>query len=71
MRRTLTKALILLNILLAASFLAKPLISQIIPLGLFDCCKADMGDEGYCCYSCCWFFPSCSSHSDCVLEPGR
>ena len=68
MRRTLTKALIILNILLAGTLLAKPLISQIIPLAIFDCCQLDMGEEPYCCPNCCWFDHNCLSDEQCLLE---
>jgi len=63
MRRRLTVALIILNVLLGFGILAQNAGTQIIPLGLFDCCKG--GPEGYCCDGCCWFSHNCAIDSDC------
>jgi hypothetical protein len=40
MRRRLLFVLVLLNVALAVSLLSAPAWTQIIPRGLFDCCKA-------------------------------
>ncbi|MGD8362979.1 MAG: hypothetical protein PVJ04_16250 [Gemmatimonadota bacterium] len=64
MRRKLLFALIPLNCLLAIALLARVADTQVIPRGLFDCCK-DVGEAGYCCDNCCWFIHSCRSDDDC------
>jgi hypothetical protein len=51
MRRKLLFALIPLNCLLAIALLARVADTQVIPRGLFDCCK-DVGEAGYCCDNC-------------------
>ena len=66
MRRKLFIGLVLLNGLIAGAFFVQPAETQIIPLGNFDCCKEDGGD-GYCCFHCCWFIPSCDGPEDCSV----
>ncbi len=64
MRRRLIIGLMILNGLMAAVLFASPAISQVIPLGLFNCCKTE-GPEAYCCDSCCWFIWNCRFDEDC------
>jgi hypothetical protein len=69
MRRSVIIGLILLNGLLAAAIFAPPTISQIIPLGLVDCCKTESSEFGpYCCQDCCWFVANCVFNEDCDTE---
>ena len=68
MRRRLIVSLIILNGLVATVLVATPAVSQVIPLGLFNCCNTE-GPEAYCCASCCWFIWNCRFDKDCELEP--
>lgn len=65
MRKRLVVALVFLNGLLAGTFLALPADSQIIPMGLWACCKSDGPGEGYCCRACCWFRADCATDEEC------
>jgi len=66
MRKKLIIALILLNALLALAQFIQPAGSQIIPLGLFDCCQSDGPGDAYCCANCCWFVNNCNGPEDCT-----
>ncbi len=68
MRRRLTVGLFLLNALMGFAIYATPADSQVIPRGIFNCCKS-AGPEGYCCASCCWFWPTCDTDGDCSIDP--
>ena len=72
MRRRVLHLLVFLNVLLAAMVFLRPAVPQILPRGLFDCCKAEMTESGesYCCQGCCWFIQNCRSNEDCETEPG-
>ncbi len=67
MRGKLIVGLLVLNGLLAALLTSAPAISQIIPRGLFNCCKTEATelDGAYCCDACCWFTRECRSDEDC------
>jgi len=65
MRRKLIIGLALLNGLFAAALFALPAETQIVPRGLFDCCKQETPWNDYCCLRCCWFFPNCDGDEDC------
>lgn len=67
MRRKLIVGFMILNGLLAALLISSPAISQVIPRGIFDCCKTEASEEdgAYCCASCCWFTKECRSDEDC------
>jgi len=69
MRRRLIIGLIVLNGLVAGALVATPATSQIIPRGLFNCCKTDDGFEPYCCSMCCWFYKNCRANIDCEASP--
>ena len=64
MRRKLTFALVLLNLLLGIAILARSADSQVIPRGILNCCQQDGGDP-YCCFGCCWFVYDCKTQRDC------
>ncbi len=64
MRRKLIIGLVLLNGLIAPALFVKPAETQIIPLGIFHCCKGGPG-ERYCCASCCWFTFDCLDDEGC------
>jgi len=64
-RKKLIVALVLLNGIFAGAFLAVPADSQIIPMGLWGCCKSDSPGDSYCCRACCWFISNCVLDSDC------
>ena len=66
MRRRLLFVLVLLNVALAVSLLSAPAWTQIIPRGLFDCCKVDNPGEAFCCRGCCWFVRNCDEDEDCT-----
>lgn len=68
MRRRLVLLLILLNGTLALALASPPAQTQIIPRGLFDCCKTDGSRDlsAYCCRKCCWFTWDCDEDRDCV-----
>ena len=68
MRRKLILGLVLLNGLFAAALISQPIETQIIPRGLFNCCK-DTGPDGYCCFRCCWFIVNCWDDEDCLDPP--
>ena len=65
MRRKTIIGLVLLNGLIAGVLFSYPAETQIIPLGILNCCKDDMGFHPYCCYSCCWFTFNCIDDDDC------
>lgn len=75
MRRRTLVLLALVNLALAAALASPPAETQIIPLGLFDCCRAEptwemfaLGDEEqeeYCCPGCCWLRHDCETSDDC------
>ena len=67
MTRKIIKGLVLLNILLAAALTTTPLVSQVFPRGLWNCCQSGMTDseDEFCCYACCWWIRNCSRDSDC------
>ncbi len=74
MRRRLIIGLMVLNGLIAAVLFATPAISQIIPRGLFNCCKNEATEKiesagAYCCHSCCWFYMNCRIDEDCERDP--
>ena len=74
MRRRLIIGLIVLNGLAAGALVATPAVSQIIPRGLFDCCKEEAPEaiasgDAYCCSSCCWFYRNCRDDKDCEPSP--
>jgi len=76
MRRRLIIGLMVLNGLVAAALVATPADSQIIPRGLFNCCKEEatetMGPGGaYCCSGCCWFYMNCRRDEDCEDRPSN
>ncbi len=64
MRRKTVLVLVILNCLLGIALFARAADSQIIPLGIFNCCK-DFEEEGYCCFGCCWFNQNCFDDEDC------
>lgn len=68
MRRTIVVGLVLLNGILFAALITPPAETQIIPLGLWDCCK-ELGNspDRYCCHNCCWFIENCDRDEDCLL----
>jgi len=70
MRRRIVIGLVLVNALLASALLVKPADTQMMPMGLFDCCEeeAGEGDEAYCCDSCCWWISDCDSDRDCRVQ---
>ena len=71
MRKKLLKGLLVLNILLATAILAGPLLSQVLPRGLWNCCKSEVIESGeYCCMQCCWLVKNCDDDLDCVMGPG-
>ena len=61
MRPKLFLCLLAINGLIAGALLATPAKTQVIPLELWDCCKASafQSSSGYCCESCCWFVRDC------------
>lgn len=63
LRRRSVKLLILVNLLLALALGARVARTQVIPLGLFDCCQGG----GYCCRNCCWFTQDCGDDDDCRI----
>lgn len=67
MTRKIMKSLIILNILLATALAATPLVSQILPRGLWNCCQQEMVESvgEFCCYGCCWWVRNCSGDADC------
>ena len=65
MRRKLIKGLILLNTFIAAALFALPAETQVIPRGLFNCCKEETPFIGYCCFRCCWIISNCNGDEDC------
>ena len=66
MRRWLILGLVLLNGLIAAALVATPADSQVVTLGVVDCCKQEQQAAPYCCDSCCWFNYNCDTHEDCL-----
>lgn len=64
MRRRLFLTLIAINILLGTALLVRSAGTQVIPLGIFNCCKG-AGPDAYCCISCCWFTPNCVNDQGC------
>jgi len=69
-RKTIVAGLVVLNLVLGAAQFAAPAVSQIIPLGLFDCCKTDGPDgEPFCCRDCCWITQNCISNQECAIDP--
>lgn len=56
--------LIMLNLILGAGLLVSTRSDANRAIGFFDCCRGE-GDEAYCCYQCCWFWPTCDIDSDC------
>ena len=70
MRRRFVIGLVLVNAFLASALLVTPVDTQMMPMGLFDCCQEEAGalEAGYCCYGCCWWDSDCSSHEDCQIE---
>ena len=68
MRRRLTVGLFLLNALIGVAIYAVPADSQIIPRGIFSCCKS-AGPAAYCCSQCCWFWPNCVTDEECRINP--
>jgi len=68
MRRKVIGGLVLLNALLAGAIIAAPAVSQILPQGVWDCCKTDDGREPYCCRGCCWFIWNCAAQDDCQSQ---
>jgi hypothetical protein len=71
MRRKLVVGLIVLNGMLAGALVTTPAKTQIIPLGLFNCCKTGEVESlgAYCCFHCCWFTFNCFDHDDCEADP--
>ena len=69
MRRKLIIGLVLLNGLIAAAMFALPAETQILPRGVFNCCKVDTGGDDFCCRSCCWLTWNCNDHDDCRMPP--
>ncbi len=74
MRRRLIIGLFVLNGLVAAVIFATPADSQIIPRGLFNCCKEEATEVmeaggSYCCSNCCWFIRNCRIDEDCEARP--
>jgi len=71
MRRKLVVGLIVLNGVIAGALLTTPAKTQIIPLGLFNCCKTGEVESpgAYCCHACCWFIRNCSVDKDCEPDP--
>ncbi len=65
MKRRAILLLVLLNLLLAGAVAVLPAGTQVIPLGLFDCCKSEGAPEPYCCWRCCWFTFDCLDDGDC------
>ncbi len=65
MRGKLIAGLIVLNVLLAAAIFAAPAVTQIVPMGLTNCCKFDLEPDGYCCAACCWWTWDCREDMDC------
>jgi hypothetical protein len=65
MRRKLIVGLAVLNGMLAVALFAVPASTQIIPLGIFNCCENAGTPEGYCCQNCCWFIPNCTNDGQC------
>jgi len=66
MRRKLIIGLVFLNGLIGAALFSQPAETQIIPLGIFNCCKSQGAPEPYCCSSCCWFTLNCFGDEDCL-----
>ena len=73
MRRKMIVGLLILNGLLAVLLIATPALSQIIPLGLFNCCKSEATEAGgdYCCRHCCWFTNNCFFDEDCMVQESK
>jgi len=80
MRRRFIIGLIVLNGLVAAALFVTPADSQIIPRGLFNCCKSEATEAtaatatrgpggAYCCSACCWFYRDCRRDADCEAGP--
>lgn len=63
-RRKLIFVLVLANCVLGANLLAHIVDSQIIPLGIVNCCKG-VGSDAYCCKHCCWWDPGCVDDRGC------
>jgi len=70
MRRKLILFLVVLNCLLGLALLARAADSQILPLGIKDCCKG-VGGDAYCCWNCCWFISDCQFDRDCSETMGQ
>lgn len=64
MRRKLITALLFLNVGFAIALVTRPVETQVVPRGLFNCCQGTAGDA-YCCRNCCWFISDCSTDEDC------
>jgi hypothetical protein len=67
MPRRLLSLLIVLNAALALALASPPAHTQILPRGIFDCCKVDESLDltAYCCRKCCWFTHDCEDDGDC------
>lgn len=74
MRRRTLVVLALVNLGLAVALASPPAQTQIIPMGLFDCCRAEPDweestleeeQEEYCCPGCCWLRYDCQTDDDC------
>jgi hypothetical protein len=70
MRRRFVIGLVFVNALLASALMVKPADTQVMPMGLFDCCKEEAGTlkGGYCCAGCCWWIMDCNTDRDCQVQ---
>jgi hypothetical protein len=68
MRRKIIGGLVLLNAFLAGAIIAVPAAPQVLPRGVWDCCKTDKVGEPYCCRGCCWFIWNCAGQADCQSQ---
>lgn len=71
MRRKLIVGLMAINGLIAGALLTTPAQTQIIPLGIWNCCQTiDFQSlDPYCCEACCWFVWDCRVNEDCEPDP--
>jgi hypothetical protein len=66
MRRKIAIGLVLLNGLLAAFLFSPQAETQVMRMGLLNCCKSDGAPKPYCGDSCCWFTWNCNRDRDCA-----
>lgn len=66
MRKKIAIGLVGLNALLAVFLFSPPVETQMIPMGVWNCCKSDGATKPYCCDNCCWFTWDCNRDKDCL-----